>query len=417
MKRNMFTTLIHLRGNPRACVYTEPMWGIPFNLYSPFVSVYMLALGVKDVQIGIIASVAMLSQIVFSLFGGVITDKLGRRKTTLIFDIIAWTIPSVIWAVSQSYLYFVVAAFVNGVMKVTQNSWNCLLVEDADKEEIVSVYSWVYISAVGAAFFAPISGLLVQRIDLIPAVRILYIFGGSIMTLKFILLFIFSTETKQGRKRIEETKGVPLGVLLKGYGPVLVQIMRTPQTLVTLGIMVIIGIFSMVNTSFWSVLVTRSIGIPESMIGIFSFVKSVVMLIFYFIVVPKLSALRFRRPMLLGFITLMLSQSLLLFAPKGSYVWIIVSLILEAASLSLINPLLDSLQVIMVDPQERARIIAIMYVVVLACTSPFGWIAGHLSEMSRHLPFVMNIILLFLGLLLTHLVTRLKEHKAVEGHQ
>ena len=261
------------------------------------------------------------------------------------------------------------------------------------------------------------AGLLVQSIDLIPAVRILYIFGGIMMTIKFLVLFVFSTETKQGQKRMDETKGIPLRDLLKGYGPVFLQILKTPQTLVTLAIMVVVGIFSMVNTSFWSVLVTRYIGIPESMIGIFSFVKSVVMLLFYFIVVPKLSALRFRRPMLLGFGILILSQSLLLIAPKSSYSVIILSLILEAASLSLINPLLDSLQVIMVDPQERARIIAIMYVVVLACTSPFGWIAGQLSEISRHLPFVMNLVLLFIGLILTHVATHLKDHVAVAGHE
>ena len=42
---SLILTLRSLRGNVRGAVLTEPMWAIPYNLYAPFVSVYMLALG------------------------------------------------------------------------------------------------------------------------------------------------------------------------------------------------------------------------------------------------------------------------------------------------------------------------------------------------------------------------------------
>ena len=86
---SLIQTLKSLTGNPRACVYTEPLWGVPFNLYAPYVSVYMLALGLTDANIGLILSVSWGFQIIFALISGVITDKLGRRLTTLIFDILA----------------------------------------------------------------------------------------------------------------------------------------------------------------------------------------------------------------------------------------------------------------------------------------------------------------------------------------
>lgn len=34
-------TLTHLKGNHKACVYTEPLWGIPFNLFASYVSIYI----------------------------------------------------------------------------------------------------------------------------------------------------------------------------------------------------------------------------------------------------------------------------------------------------------------------------------------------------------------------------------------
>ncbi len=45
-----------------------------------------------------------------------------------------------------------------------------------------------------------------------------------------------------------------------------------------------------------------------------------------------------------------------------------------------------------------------MYVATLVLTSPFGWIAGQLSEINRSLPFILNIILFGIGCLLTALV-------------
>ena len=74
----LINTLINLKGNPRASVYTEPMWGIPYNLFIPYASVYMLALGVSDAQIGTIASLGLLIQPFFALISGAVTDKYGR---------------------------------------------------------------------------------------------------------------------------------------------------------------------------------------------------------------------------------------------------------------------------------------------------------------------------------------------------
>ncbi len=84
----LIKTILTVEGNSRACIYTEPLWGIPYSLYVPYMSVYMLALGLSDVQIGLIATIGLISQMFFSVLGGVITDKLGRRMTTLIFDLI-----------------------------------------------------------------------------------------------------------------------------------------------------------------------------------------------------------------------------------------------------------------------------------------------------------------------------------------
>ncbi len=395
-------TLVHLKGNPRACVYTEPLWGIPFNLFAPYVSIYMYTLGIADSQIGFIASIGMVFQIIFSLLGGVITDKLGRKRTTLIFDILAWSIPCLIWAFSRNFSHFVLAAIINSISRVTMNSWNCLLVEDSDKDKIVNIYTWVYISGLGAAFFAPISGIFIGKFELVPTVRILYIISFVMMTAKFLILYKYSTETKQGKIRMEETKHTSIPTLLKGYSKVFIQILKTPETLLTLGIMLIMSIIGVINNTFWAIIVTERIHIPARLIGVFPFIRSFIMLIFFFTLVPKIGALKFKKPLIIGFSFLIISQIILIITPDTGYFFLVISIILEACSISLINPLLDSMQVVLVDPQERARIMAILYVIVVAFTSPFGWIAGILSGIDRRLPFLLNILLLLSGIILTY---------------
>lgn len=407
----LIKTILNVKGNPRACVYTEPLWGIPYSLYVPYMSVYMLALGLSDAQIGLIATISMISQMLFSILGGVITDKLGRRMTTLVFDIVAWGIPTFIWGISKNFTYFAVAALINGVFRVTAISWNSLLVEDANKEELVSIYTWVYMAGLGTAFFSPITGLLLKRFELIPTIRGLFFFAFVLMMSKFIILFFFSTETRQGAVRMRETQHESLIKLLYGYGGVIRQIFKTKETVFVLLIMIVMNIQGSVNGSFWAVIATERIKVPIGFISVIPFIKSIIMIFFYFVVVPRIHVERFKKPLSVGMIGLVLSMILLIVAPENAIFLIVICVLFEAASLSLIQPLTDSLQVTLVDPKERARIIGVLFTIVLLFSAPFGYIGGVLSGIDRRLPFVMVIVFLLIGIYIVRLVP---EHKSLK---
>ena len=407
----LIDTLIHLKGNRRACVYTEPLWGIPYNLYTPYTSLYMHALGITDGQIGLIISIGMVFQILFALLSGAITDKMGRRKTTFIFDLISWSVPTLIWASAQNFTWFLAAALFNSVWRLTSNSWTCLMVEDSEPESLVGTYSWIYISGLIAAFFAPLSGLFVSWNGLVPTVRFLYLFAFFSMTAKFFLLYHFSTETRQGIIRMGQVRDHSILRILGQYGEILKQVLHSPQTLVSIGILLVMSIFNTVNGSFWSLLITSCVGIPEEVVALFPFLRSIIMLVLFFALIPRIRTSHFRRPLLAGFFICAVSQLLLISAPEKGYFIVILSTVLEAFALALINPLADSLVAISVDPKERARVMSIVYVTVIAVTSPFGWLAGILSEIHRILPFLMNIALFGIGCILAYLSGKVTRYK------
>jgi hypothetical protein len=69
----MIPILRSLRGNARACVYTEPLWGIPHSLFIPYFTLYMFQLNVKDAQIGVLISIGLLVQLFSAMIGGALT--------------------------------------------------------------------------------------------------------------------------------------------------------------------------------------------------------------------------------------------------------------------------------------------------------------------------------------------------------
>ena len=142
----LFDTLFSLKGNPRACTFTEPLWGIPSALYTPYMTVFMYALGLGDVEIGLVISIGLVFQVFTALLGGVVTDRLGRRVTTLIFDIVSWSVPVLIWMFADSLWMFVAAAIANSFWQITNNSWTCLLVEDAPQDKLVDIFTWATIA-------------------------------------------------------------------------------------------------------------------------------------------------------------------------------------------------------------------------------------------------------------------------------
>ena len=403
-KNSLLRSLAELKGNPRACVYTEPMWGLSMNLCLPYASVYMLGLGMNDVEVGIISSVYMFSQMIFSILSGAIVDKLGRRKSTALFDFLSWSIPCLIWASSQGFWFFVVAALFNGMMKITTISWDCLMVEDAPKDKITAIYSGVTIAGNMSALFAPISSILVSKLTMVPAIRILYINAFVVMTLKILLLYKFSTETEIGRMRMESTQNRSWPELLKGYKIAFEKIVASKGTIFAIVVSILVEIVAMLGTTFWQIIVSKRIGVSDTLLPIFPMLRSIMSMLMFFTIMGRLHQSKLKWPLISGFAA-SIAAYLLLISITGTgtigYVILCVSLLFEAFGQGVLYTLRESLVAIYVDPEERSNILSILQTTVMLVSVPFGYIGGVLSDISRMLPFVLCMVLLAIGVAAT----------------
>ena len=110
-----------------------------------------------------------------------------------------------------------------------------------------------------------------------------------------------------------------------------------------------------------------------------------------------------------GFVCYTIS-CLMLISVSGTGVWgyvmLTFSILFEALGSSVLSTLRESLVAIHADPEERSVILALLQTTVMLVSVPFGYIGGLLSDMSRVLPFVLNIGLMLLGILATALFYR-----------
>lgn len=409
MLRNhpLLRSLLELKGNPRVTVLTEIMFGIPYNLFIPFLSLYMLALGLTDQQIGTIASLGLVMQIFSALLSGALVDKFGRRLTLFVCDLLSWSVPCLIWAAAQDLRFFIVAALMNSLFRISHTAWTCLMIEDAEERHLVHIWTWIMIFAVCSAFFAPMGGWFVDRYGLIPAVRGLFIFGFLMLTAKFVILYVYSHETARGVQRMAETRHRSLVSLLGEYRSVFRQLLHSRPILAALSLMVITNIYTTVSTNFWGILFSEKLDFPRSQIPTFGAIRSVIMTICFFVIGPRLTNLRnFRLPMWTGFAAFVISQLLLVVAPPQAALLVLSSVLLEAVASALVSPMTESLLAVSLESNERARVSAIVYVALIVLISPFGWIAGQLSGMNRSLPFALNAALFAIGLVLVWFIGR-----------
>lgn len=394
LKRNaMIDTLIHLKGNERACLWVEPLWGIPYNLYVPFVSVYMASLGMSPVEIGWVSTLFFASQMLWALMSGVLTDKLGRRMCTLIFDCLSWSVPALLWAGAQNAAWFYVAAFFNGMWRITENSWNLLLVEEAEQNKLVHLFAIAHIAGLIAGFVAPLAFFIVRAFGVVSAMRGLYFFTFVMMTLKFVLCYIFTHEPAPGVKRMEEMRGVSIFSALRTGGDVLRQMLKNRGIMLTVALLASYQAVQNVTGSFWPLLVTDKLGIAEENLSVFMTVKSLLMVAFYFLIVPRVEVARPKKPLRASLLTLLIGQLMMLVLPEGSYLFVVLYVVLEAYALSILSPLTSSLQMVSVDEEERARMLGWFYAMTMLVTAPFGVFAGWLSEMNRALPFIFTSVM------------------------
>ena len=400
-KHGLVQTFMGVEGNTKWSIMTEPLWCIPYALFTPYQTLYMRKLGLSSLEIGTTLTIGFILQVFCALIGGVVTDKLGRRKTTVIFDTLGWTIPCLIWAFSQNFAWFVIAAAINGFMQITNASWNCLFIEDCPKEHVTNAYMLGQMAGMLSVFFAPLTVFFIGKYDVVPVLRVIYFISAVSMFVKFMILYFCGGETSVGMQRMEETKNVSYLSLMKGYGEVFKKILRSSKMRLVVYFMALTNILQIATNNFFSLYITEKLYLSDEIVAVFPVIRTLIMLAFVVGFQNLFEKLKMKQSFMIGFLMYGLSHVMLLAAPEKSLFLVICYTILEAAAYAVVIPRKEALMALYVDAHERSRIYALYNVMMIALSAPFGSIIGAMFEFHPALPFVFNIVIFVICFVMT----------------
>ncbi|UQZ36465.1 MFS transporter [Paenibacillus sp. PK3_47] len=398
MARHLFP---RLQGNSRGCLAFEPFFLIPFSMFSTYATLYMYELGLTEVNIGWVTTIGLIVQVFSSLISGYLTDRLGRKRAILYFDLLSWSLATILWAVSQNFWFFVAAAFINGFQRVPHIAFYCLIVEDTKPSDRTYVFTLLQIISVIGGLFAPLGGLLVAHYGMVSGMRIMYVLAFVMMTFQFVGRHLTTRETEAGIQKRKETRGLGLKQIMTEYGGAFRELWGDSTLLLIFAVYILFNFQATLKTTYLSLYLADYLHMDNGILSLFPAVSSVIMLITLWLIMPKIPEKSANRSMMAGFALSALSNVMLVLYPSSNLVWIGLSTILAAVGLMISSPYLEAAVQNAIDDDKRAKVFSVLSVLILLFTAPAGIIGGWAYKLDPRIPlwlvtgaFVLSYVLL-----------------------
>jgi MFS family permease len=411
---NIFSTFRMLKGNTRASVICEPLWGIPYVLFNFYLSLYMKELGVTDQQLGYLISIGYVAGVFLSLISGALTDRFGRKRTTWIFDFISWPVAVIIYLISNSFLLFALATLINSFGRIVGVSWNLMVIEDADNEQRVSAFNLLNIINIATGIIIPLAGLLVSAYGVVISERIFLIYASISMTIMIVVRNRMYRETAVGQHILDERKKNPVKISLKSMLPFksAAVFRNNPKAIVGALVYILFFIYIPLGTFsslFFAPFMTEVLGLDKSSISLLGGVYSGVMLLIFVFVIPFISKLNNTRNMQFGLVIQVISIILLIMIPAGSMIATVLCIGAYAAGFGIYKPFVDSMFAEVSEGRERAGIYSLINTVTCIVTALIGFASGSIYRYEPRLIYVLSIIILVISFILLAAYYKLKK--------
>lgn len=379
----------------------EPMWGIPYVLYNFYLSLYMKAQGVSDQQIGFLISLGFLSGVVFSFFAGMLTDALGRKRTTLIFDLLAWPTMIAIYMASRSFPMFALATVVGSTVRIVGVSWNMLVIEDATTEERVAAFNLINIINVSMGIFTPLAGVLIKTLGIIAGERILMAFAALSMAAMMLIRNHYLEETQIGQEILAErrhSRQPASRSVFMFYGRIFEALRSSPARKMILAVTILFNTYVPLGTFaslYYGPYLTEVLRLDKAGISLLGGIHAAVMLAILSLVTPAIAGGRRVRAMILGLVLQAVSLLLLIVIPRRHFGLAVATIALFAVGFGLFRPFLDSTLAEVTQGRARAGFYALQNLAVSLLCAAMGSVSGFLYHWNP-----ISIYLVSIGILL-----------------
>lgn len=403
----MIKFLKSLPRNPRNVILTEPMWSIFGGLIFYYVPLYMKENGLDEVQMGLVNTVGLAFAFIFYLFASTITNRLGRKRTTLIFDIISWTIPMLLWAFATNLWFFLVAAAINSSVRIVHISWFCLLTEDTPVDKRAKIYGLLSVFTNLTGVITPVTAIFIGRFGLSPTMRVIYLLGVVSMTSMFFLRNAIIDETAVGKELMKQHGEIPLSHSIKGFLVILYGL-RNQKDRLLITLINILFTFILSISFFQIVFLKEYLSFSTSSVSYMPALSALVSIIIFAFIFPLLKNKNEIKILAFSFIPTIIGSIVFIFIPSGNLVVLMAVTAVLSSGLIIIAAFKDSVLMNLAGEHDKADFFSAVQTLTTLVCIPAGYIGGKLYSIDPRYPFFLVVGLLFLSFIAALILGRTK---------
>lgn len=359
----------------------------------------MNGVGLSSTQIGLIGSVALTFAFVFQMFAATLTNRMGRKRTTLIWDLVAWSVPMVIWSFSHNFATFLVAAILNASGKIVNVSWNLLVIEDVKPQDRSRVFGILNLLGAASGLLTPLVGLLTQQFGVVPVIRVYYLLGAISMTAMFFLRNAITDETQNGATAMHEHAELhPLESIKKNL-----QLLRllgsTPALPWLVGFYVLSFFIEQMNL-FQILYFSQTLGFGPLGASWVPVTMALMTLLLHRFALPKLALIKAEQALLISSAVAFSGAALIVLIPKGNLALFLLAVSVSTGATFLVKTYRETVLFQHLPTYGTADLFSAVQTLTMLVAIPAAGIAGTLFGFKPVLLFglIAGLNLLLLGL-------------------
>lgn len=206
-----------LEKNASVCMKALPFWMLPYTFYMYYLSLFLMEKGLSSGQITMLMTVSNVTSLVFSFIASPIVDKLGRKNSLLVFDLLSSAVPAAIFLISQSFVPALIAMGMTGLNRIMSTAYYLVMMEDTSDRNSIDTMNMFNIISVIAGVATPLAGVVISRMGIIEGEKLFLIVSVVSMTLQAIIRQFFIEESPTGKEIKNFHESFSLKNVLKSY--------------------------------------------------------------------------------------------------------------------------------------------------------------------------------------------------------
>ena len=245
---------------------TNMLYSVFNGLWNLWWTLYLVeVLNTPIMIVGLLATIQNTSRILFQLPGGIIADRIGRKKV-IVFGTSLRVIAPIFLFTARSWQWVIPGIVLNAVASLYMPAFNAIIAESLPQERRGTAFgAYRMMTSIPQIFMPVVSGYYLEIMGIAKGVRVgLMMFTGA-AAIAVIVRWIFLTETLNVKEDVAQNDGGTGRIEDKG---VLAAFKRQPRTIYAMLVASMIGGFATRMTwSFLTIYAHNVVGLTTTQYG------------------------------------------------------------------------------------------------------------------------------------------------------